>query len=65
MRTLRQETYEFTITEQREYTVQGAGHGRFEAEQDAVERFHRLTKSGEIVADSVTRPRVQRAIKVK
>lgn len=58
MQVLRQKTFEFTITETRTYTVLGSGHNSFEAEQDAIARFHRLTKSKEIVCDKVSRPRV-------
>ncbi len=53
---MKEKTYDFVIQETRFYTVQGSGTSKFGAQQEAVERFHRLTKSGEIVADRVTRP---------
>lgn len=58
MRHLQQKMYDVTITEIRTYVVQGDGTSKFEAEQDAVERFHRLNKSGELMCDSVTKPKV-------
>ena len=54
--TKKPKTYEFTIVQQCKYTVQGDGRSPLEAEQDAIERFHRLKKSGELVADTVTKP---------
>lgn len=56
-------TYEFVINEIRTYTVQGDGRSRLEAEQEAIERFHRLQKSGELVCDTVSKPRVVREVK--
>ena len=55
-------TYEFEIIEVRKYSVQGNGHSKFEAEQDAIERFHRLSKSNGIVADYVGRPQVGKGV---
>lgn len=52
------QTYEFEITETRSYYVQGDGHNPFEAQQDAAARFHRLVKSGEIVVDKISHPRI-------
>lgn len=54
----KEELYEFEITEVRRYTVQGSGHGAFEAEQDAIERYHRLAKSGDLIAHTVGKPKV-------
>lgn len=56
-------TYEFVINEIREYTVQGDGRNRLEAEQDAIARFWRLAKSYELVADTVSKPRIVREVK--
>lgn len=64
MKTLRN-LYEFDVQEIRTYTLQGDGRSRLEAEQDAIERFHRLTKSGEIVAHYVSKPKVIRTTKVR
>jgi hypothetical protein len=55
-------TYEFVITETRTYTVQGSGRSKFDAEQDAIVRFHRLTKSNDIVCDEISKPRVIRIL---
>lgn len=60
----KEEVYEFIITEVRSYVVQGSGHGAFEAEQDAVERFHRLTKSGDMPPFSISRPRANKVKRV-
>lgn len=58
-------TYEFTVTEVRKYVVQGCGHSEFEAEQDVISRFHRLTKSGDLVAHDVSRPRIDTRKRVR
>lgn len=58
MKTIGLQTYEFEIIETRKYIVQGDGHGHFEAEQDAIERFHRLTKSGDMTPHTVSKPRL-------
>lgn len=58
MREVKQKMYDVTITEIRTYVVQGDGTSKFEAEQDAIARFHRLNKSGELICDSITRPKV-------
>lgn len=65
MTVLKQETYEFEIKELRTYTILGSGNGKFAAEQDAVERFHRLGKGGELFADKVGKPKVTKAVKRK
>lgn len=59
------QTFEFEITETRTYYVQGAGHTPFEAEQDASDRFYRLSKSRELVAHKVSKPKVSKGKLVK
>lgn len=56
-------THEFEIIETRTYRVLGDGRSELEASQDAIERFHRLSKSGELVADRISRPRVNKRLK--
>lgn len=63
MRDIKQKTYEFVVHQICEYTVQGNGSSKLEAEQDAIERFHRLTKSKELVADRVSKPRITKQVK--
>ncbi len=58
MRDLKQRTYELTIKETRTYTVLATANSKFEAEQEGVERFHRLRKSNELPASDVSKPRV-------
>jgi hypothetical protein len=55
-------TYEFEVIEKRTYTIQGDGRTDFEARQDAIERFHRLTKSGELTASVVSKPVITKTI---
>ena len=47
---LTQKRFEFTIVETRTYTIVGEGNSQFEAEQDAIAKFHkypvRATKTG-------------------
>jgi hypothetical protein len=58
MRHLQTRTVAFEIRQTCTYIVQGTGTSDFEAEQDAIERFHRLSKSGDLVALNVSKPRV-------
>lgn len=65
MREIVYRTYDLVIEERRRYTVQGSGTSKFEAEQDAVERFHRLIKSGDLVADTVSKPKIISVVLLK
>ena len=59
------DTYEFTLVEFRTFIVQGDGRSKLEAEQDALERFHRLKKSSELAAYKVSTPKVVKGEIVK
>lgn len=48
MRTVKQQSYEVTIKTTVTYNIVGSGTSAFEAEQDAIERFHRYAKGGEL-----------------
>lgn len=50
--------YEVVIEERREYVLIGEGKNGIEAQQDALEAYCRLSKSGELVAHAVRKPRV-------
>lgn len=62
MRSIQYKTRTFEIRQTCAFTVQGSGTSDMEAEQDAIERFHRLQKSGDLVADSVSKPRVHKLL---
>jgi hypothetical protein len=58
VREVKQKLYEVIITETRTYSVIADGTSDFEAEQDAVERFHRLRKSNDLPPYKISKPRV-------
>lgn len=62
MFSMKQRTYDFVVQETRFYTVQGSGTTKFAAEQEAIEQYHRLRKSGELVPDQVGKPVVIQAV---
>lgn len=63
VREIKHKTYEFIVHEIREYVVQGDGSSKLEAEQDAIERFHRLNKSKELDCVRVSKPRITKQVK--
>jgi hypothetical protein len=59
MKTINPEkTFEFVVETVSTYTIQGNGRTKFEAEQDANARYHRLNKSRELVPDNVSKPKI-------